>query len=96
MLNARKEFKRVVRQVEKIRKSFDLKNKQAQHPQPVPKILKIYKEAQSEIEKLIKLAKKYPDLNMEVQELESELNSITAAYEKFKMEGRDAGRRRRR
>ncbi|MCK4752364.1 MAG: hypothetical protein KAS75_02885 [Planctomycetes bacterium] len=83
---ARKELKRALGQVERIRKSVDFKIKQSKHRQPLPKVLKIYREAQREFKSLIRLAKTYPDLNLDVQQLEEELNSIKAAYQQTKIE----------
>ncbi len=84
--NARIEFKRARGQLNRIRKSIDFKIKQSGNPQPVRKVLKILRSAKSEFKTLIKLAKKYPDLGLNIQVLEGELNSIEADYEKIKME----------
>ncbi len=84
--NARIELKRARGQLNRIRKSIDFKIKQSKNPQPVRKVLKILRSAKSEFKTLIKLAKKYPDLGLNIQVLEEELNSIEADYEKIKME----------
>jgi hypothetical protein len=47
-------------------------------------LLEILREAKSEFQNLIKLAKKYPDLELNIQALEDELNSIEAAYQDAK------------
>ena len=46
------------------------------------------REAKREFKKLIKLAKQYPDLRLDLEALEDELNSIEAAYQKVKMEAK--------
>ncbi len=84
--DARTELKRAGGQVDRIRKSVDLKIKQSRYPQPLPKVLKILREAKREFQTLIKLAKTYPDLNLDVQQLEEELNSIEADDQRIKIE----------
>ncbi|MHC4387937.1 MAG: Clp protease/crotonase-like domain-containing protein [Planctomycetota bacterium] len=88
---ARTELERARGQLNRIRKSVDLKIKQSKHRQRVGKVLKILRSAKSEFKTLIKLAKKYPDLNLDVQVLEDELNSIEAEYQRIK---RESSRRR--
>jgi ATP-dependent protease ClpP protease subunit len=82
--DARAELKRARGQVNRIRKSIDLKIEQSKYRQPKPKALEILRSAKSEFQTLIKLAKKYPDLELDVQSLEEELNSIEAAYQDVK------------
>jgi membrane-bound ClpP family serine protease len=82
--DARAELKRARGQVNRIRKSIDLKIEQSKYRQPKPKVLEILRSAKSEFQTLIKLAKKYPDLELDVQSLEKELNSIEAAYQDVK------------
>ncbi len=86
--NARKELKRVVEQVLQIRKSLDLKVKQAKDPQPAPKVLAILRGAKSDFENLLRFAKEYPDLDLDVIAIENELNSVTADYEQILRESR--------
>jgi membrane-bound ClpP family serine protease len=88
---ARTELERARGQLNRIRKSIDFKVKQSKHPQPLRKVLKILRSAKSEFQTLIKLAKKYPDLELDVQALEEELNSIEAEYQRIK---RESSRRR--
>ena len=88
MANARKEIELVGRKIDEIRKSLDMKVKQAQTPQPTPKALAILRGARSDFETLVNLAKKYPDLQMDVADLEDELNSVNASYEKILMESK--------
>jgi membrane-bound ClpP family serine protease len=82
--DARTEMKRAGRQLNRIRKSIDLKIEQLKYRQPKPKALEILRSAKSEFQTLIRLAKRYPDLELDVQSLENELNSIEAAYQDAK------------
>ena len=82
--DARTELKRARGQVNRIRKSIDLKIEQSKYRQPKPKVLGILRSAKGEFQTLIRLAKKYPDLELDVQSLEKELNSIEAAYQDVK------------
>ena len=88
MQDARAELKRADGQVKRIRTSIDLKMKESEGRMPVPKALKILREAELECKTLITLAKKYPDLEMEVQPLEEWLNTIKAASTEIKRESR--------
>jgi len=82
--DARAELKRARGQVNRIRKSIDLKIEQSKYRQPKPKVLEILRSAKSEFQTLIKLTKKYPDLELDVQSLEKELNFVEAAYQDAK------------
>jgi membrane-bound serine protease (ClpP class) len=81
MANARKELQIVERRAAEIRKSLDLKAKQAKYPQPAPKALSILRGAKSDFENLKALAQKYPDLHYNVTEIEEVINTISADYE---------------
>ena len=72
------------KQIARIRKSIDLKTRQLEYEHPTPKILKILRNARSDFQTLIRLAKKYPDLHLSTRPFEDELNSIEAAYDKLK------------
>jgi ATP-dependent protease ClpP protease subunit len=89
--NSRLELKRAKAQIARIRKSLDLKTQQLDYEYPTRKVLKILQDARSDFQALIRLAKKYPDLQLATYPLEVELNSIEAAYDKIK---RTARRRR--
>jgi membrane-bound ClpP family serine protease len=89
--DARLELKRVKGQIERIRKSLDLKTQQLEYQHPAPKVLKILRSARSDFQILIRLAKKYPDLKLSSRPFEDELNSIEALYDKIK---RNTRRRR--
>jgi hypothetical protein len=82
------ELKRARGQVNRIRKSIDLKIEQSKYRHPMPKVLQILRSARSEFQTLIKLAKKYPDLGLNIRALEDELNSIEAAYQDAKRDSR--------
>lgn len=82
--DARLELQRAKAQIARIRKSVDLKTQQLKYEHPTPKVLKILREARSDFQTLIRLAKKYPDLQLATYPLEVELNSIDAAYDKVK------------
>ncbi len=87
------ELKRARGQLNRIRKSIDFKIEQSKYRHPRPKVLKILRSAKSEFQTLIKLAKKYPDLELNIQALEDELNSIEAAYQDAKRDSRRSRRR---
>jgi len=55
-------------------------------------VLKILRTAKSEFKTLIRLAKKYPDLRLDIQVLEDELNSIEANYQKIKRDSKSKRR----
>jgi ATP-dependent protease ClpP protease subunit len=82
--DARTELKRAGGQVDRIKKSIDLQIEQLKHRQPRSKALEILRNAKSEFQTLIKLAKKYPDLELDTESLEKELNSVEAAYQDAK------------
>lgn len=84
--DAAMELKRANGQLNRILKSIDLKIKQAKEPMPPPKALSILRAARSEFATLVKLAKKYPDLQLNVRALEEELNSVEANYQKLRMD----------
>ena len=86
--NARKELQIAKRRMDEIIKSLDLKIKQSKYPQPAPKIMGILQGARSDFENLKTLAKKYPDLDMDVKDIEKVLNSIQADYENASRETR--------
>ncbi len=79
--SARREMQIVQRRVDQIEKSLDLKAKQFQYPQPAGKALSIMRGARNDFETLKTLAEKYPDLNIDIKEVEEILNSINAAYD---------------
>jgi hypothetical protein len=94
--DARRELRIAERQVEKMRQSFDFRGKQAELGRSLPKILRMLRETEAEFEKLIRLAKKYPDLNLDPASLEEELNSVRAIQQELQAEARPRSRSRRR
>lgn len=88
MQKAREELRRARGQLNRIRKSIDLKVKQSGQRLPRPKVLKILRSARAEFKTLIKLAKKYPDLGLDIKVLEDELNTIEVNYQQVKMDSR--------
>jgi membrane-bound ClpP family serine protease len=79
--SARRELQIAQRRADDIEKSLDLKAKQFEYPQPAGKALSIMRGARSDFETLKTLAQKYPDLNIDIKEVEEILNSINAAYD---------------
>jgi membrane-bound ClpP family serine protease len=79
--NAKRELDMVMRRVDGIRESLDLKIKQFQNAKTAPKAMGILNGARQDFEDLKGLAKKYPDLHIDVKVIEDELNSIKAANE---------------
>jgi membrane-bound ClpP family serine protease len=79
--NARRELQIAMRRVEEIRKSFDMKLKQLDYPQPTPKALGIMRGAKGDLEEVGVLAKKYPDLHIDARDVDEMLNSVNAAYQ---------------
>jgi len=79
--SARRELQIAQRRADDIEKSLDLKAKQFEYPQPAGKALSIMRGARTDFETLKTLAQKYPDLNIDIKEVEEILNSINAAYD---------------
>jgi ATP-dependent protease ClpP protease subunit len=82
--SARTELKRARGQVQRLREAIDLKTKQLEYPHPMPKILKLLRETKADLQTLISLAARYPDLRLSRRSLETELNSVKAAYDTAK------------
>jgi len=79
--NARKDLLIAQRKTEETLKDFDLKVEQSKYQQPAPKFMGMLRGARTDVETLKALAQKYPDLHMDTESIEKELNSINAAYE---------------
>jgi membrane-bound ClpP family serine protease len=86
--NARKEIQFALRKRDELLKDFDLKVKQTNYPQTAQKFLGILRGAKEDFETLKTMAQKYPDLHMDIQSIESELNTINATYENVLRESR--------
>lgn len=93
--DAGRELKRAEGQLARIRKSLDFKMRQSKTSMPVPKILQILRDAENEFKALIRLARKYPDLQLDREQLENNLNSVKAEIQKIKLETGRKGRQRR-
>jgi ClpP class serine protease len=79
--NAKKDLLIAQRKMNETLKDFDLKVEQSKYQQPAPKFMSMLREARTDVETLKTLAKKYPDLHLDTESIEKELNSINAAYE---------------
>jgi len=82
---ARRELKRARMKFDRVRQDIDLKVKQVRNRQSPQKLLRILREAKTDYKTLIYLGKRYPDLAVNVQYLEEQLNSVEALYQKAKM-----------
>jgi membrane-bound ClpP family serine protease len=80
------EFKRAKLRFDKLRKTLDLQMKQMEQGPTKPKGMSILRDIRSNYKGLIALAKRYPDLQVNVQVLEEQLNSVEAFYQKEKQE----------
>jgi ATP-dependent protease ClpP protease subunit len=85
---AAEELRRAQGQVARIRKSVDFEVKKAEGGMYLPEALKLLRGARAEFKTLLNLARKYPDLGLDVTALEDELNSIEAAYRNMKRNAR--------
>ncbi len=85
---AGEELRRAQGQLARIRKSVDFEVKKAEGRMYRAEALKILRDARTEFKKLLSLARKYPDLNLDITVIEDELNSIEAAYRNMKREAR--------
>jgi hypothetical protein len=86
--NARRDLQIAQRKMDEALKSFDKMVQQSKYSQPAPKFMGMLREARTDVETLKMLAKKYPDLHMDIDSIEKELNSINAAYENVLRETR--------
>ncbi|MHC4704554.1 MAG: hypothetical protein ACYTFQ_28745 [Planctomycetota bacterium] len=82
---AQKQFRRAKLRVNKLSKSIDLNIKQMQKTQTTVRILKLLREIRTDYRTLITLAKRYPDLQINAQVLERQLNTAEALYQEAKM-----------
>lgn len=86
--NARRELDRAEGQLGRIRKSFDLKVKKSKGQMSRAEALKLLRDARNEFKTLIGLARRYPDLGLDIVALENEFNTIEAAYQNVKRRSR--------
>jgi len=81
---ASQQFERAKRRWTKISTELDLKVKQFKQVSEGTRALKMLKDIREDYRLLITLAKRYPDLNVNVAELERQLNTVEAFYEEAK------------
>ena len=85
---AQREFRKVTIKYNKLQKSLDLQVKEFRRADQLPHMLKLLRGIRADFKSLISLAKNYPDLNLSVEALEQELNSVEAYYKNLKMKSR--------
>jgi membrane-bound ClpP family serine protease len=78
---AKNDIKRAELGLNRLRQSVDLKIKYLQNEQSRAKALGYVREIRTDFQNLVALAKKYPDLHLDVEGLQAELNSVEAAYQ---------------
>jgi uncharacterized protein involved in exopolysaccharide biosynthesis len=85
---AHEQFKRAEQRFSKISKSLDLKIKQFKRAETQVRAVKMLREIRDGYKSLAALAKLYPDLQVDVNYLDKQLNSAEALYEQEKMRRR--------
>ena len=85
---AHEQFKRAEQRFNKISKSLDLKIKQFKRAETQIRAVKMLREIRDGYKSLAALAKLYPDLQVDVNYLNKQLNSAEALYEQEKMKRR--------
>ncbi|MFA5423669.1 MAG: hypothetical protein WC374_07390 [Phycisphaerae bacterium] len=85
---AGEELRRAQGQLARIRKSFDFEFKKAEGDMYYAEALRMLREARVEMKTVLNLAKKYPDLNLDVKSIEDNLNTIEASYRNLKRDAR--------
>jgi hypothetical protein len=95
MQDAARELERARGQLLRIRKSVDLKMKESEKKMTAPQALRMLREARREFKQLINLARRYPDLELDMIELENSLNSVEANYKDLQSEVSQRRRQRR-
>jgi len=78
---AKKDMLMAQRKMNETLKDFGLKVEQSKYQQTAPKFMAMLRDARIDVETLKMLAKRYPDLHLDTESIEKELNSINAAYE---------------
>ena len=78
------ELDRVEKRLKKIKTSIDRQNKELELGLPKPKWMKTVRQMRVNVKYMITMARKYPDLGLDVEALRRELNSIEAHYNKAK------------
>jgi len=78
------ELVRIEKRLDMVKKSIDRQLKEIELGLPKPKWMKTVRELRVNIKYLITMAKKYPDLGLDVEELQKSLNTVEANYNKEK------------
>jgi len=78
------ELNRVEKRLDIIKKSMDRQIKEIELGLPKPKWMKTVRQMRVNIKYLITMAKKYPDLELDLESLEKYLNTVEANYNKAK------------
>ncbi len=82
---ARRTFRRAQLRADSLKKSIDLKAKELSLTNSAPNALRILREVRSSYKSLIKLAKRFPDLHINIHSMEEQLNSAEAIYKNIKI-----------
>jgi membrane-bound ClpP family serine protease len=82
---AKKLFRRAELRFAKLTKSLDLRIKQMKQTRVRTRALKMLRDIRKDYKSLIALAKRYPDLQIDVEFLQRQLNSAEAMYKEMKM-----------
>jgi membrane-bound ClpP family serine protease len=82
---ASRQFRRVKLRFNQLSKSLDLNIKQLQQTDIRVRALKLLNDIRKDYKSLVTLAKHYPDLHINVQLLETQLNTAEALYQQAKM-----------
>jgi membrane-bound ClpP family serine protease len=81
---AGRQFRRAQLRVKRLKKSLDLKIKELKQAPNKHRTLKLLSDIKKDYSSLITLARRYPDLRLNAQSLETQLNSVEALYLKTK------------
>jgi len=79
------QFNRAKQIFNRLSKSIDLKTKQMKQARTKPRALKLLRAIRHDYRSLLTLAKRYPDLQINVQHLQQQLNSAEAFHQEVKM-----------
>jgi hypothetical protein len=85
------EYKMVELRMKQLRNRLDLNIKQVQRARTRPRALGLMRKIRDDFKDVNMLAKRYPDLQLNIVELENELNDVEAAFAEMKIR---SGRRR--
>ncbi len=85
---ALKEYDRAEKRAWKLVKDLDLQFKQLQTERYKPRAMSMIRRMRDDYKQLIRVAQRYPDLNIDVNMLNERLNTIEAAYQQAKQQHR--------